>query len=65
MLMWKVRAESGAAISSQFIEVYAEAPNLKAETKECSKHKRYLLFITPFTSIISFLSRIFKNIRTN
>lgn len=65
MLMWEVRAEPGAAISSQFIDVYVEAPNLKAETKESSKHKCYLLFITLFTSIISFLSRIFKNIRTN
>lgn len=62
--MQEVRAPSGAAISSspKFKGVGAEALNLKAETKENSKQKCYLLFITPFTFHNQFSEWNFKKI---
>ena len=62
-LMNELRTGSGAAISSspKFKGVGAEAPNVKAETEENSKHKCYLLYITPFTFHIQFSEWNFKN----
>ena len=64
--MQEVRTCSGAAISSspKFKGVGAEAPNVKAETEENSKHKCSLLYTTPFMSHIQFSEWNFKNYKT-